>query len=68
MRTVSIHAIDADAARRRGFMEAAIALMAEGRVHAPKPTLFSLAEARHAHELLDSGGTLGKIVLLPGGV
>jgi NADPH:quinone reductase len=42
--------------------------MAEGRVHAPKPTLFSLAEARRAHKLLDCGGTLGKIVLLPGGV
>ncbi|SDH54578.1 Conjugal transfer protein [Variovorax sp. OV700] len=26
---------------------------------------FFLAEARHAHELLDGGSTLGKIVLLP---
>jgi len=46
-------------------MEAAIALMVEGRVRAPKATLFSLEEARHVHELLDSGGKLGKSVLLP---
>ncbi|MNL29459.1 hypothetical protein D3C87_1511400 [compost metagenome] len=65
MRTFSIHAIDADAAQRRGLMEAAIALMVEGRVRAPKATLFSLEEARHVHELLDSGGKLGKSVLLP---
>ena len=65
VRTFSIHAVDADAAQRRGLMQSAIALMAEGRVHAPKATPFPLAEARHAHELLDSGGTLGKIVLLP---
>ncbi|HWT21246.1 MAG TPA: zinc-binding dehydrogenase [Variovorax sp.] len=65
VRTFSIHAVDADAVQRRGLMQSAIALMAEGRVHAPKPTIFSLAQARRAHELLDSGGTLGKIVLLP---
>ena len=40
VRTFSIHAIDADAAQRRGLMEAAIALMVEGRVCAPKATLF----------------------------
>ncbi|WP_309934924.1 zinc-dependent alcohol dehydrogenase family protein [Variovorax paradoxus] len=67
VRTFSIHAIDADAAQRRGFMEAAIALMAEGRVQAPPATCFALADSRHAHELLDSGSAVGKIVLLPAG-
>ncbi|MBW8714761.1 MAG: zinc-binding dehydrogenase, partial [Variovorax paradoxus] len=67
VRTFSIHAIDADAAQRRGFMEAAIALMAEGRVHAPPATCFALADSRRAHEVLDSGSAVGKIVLLPGG-
>jgi NADPH2:quinone reductase len=65
IRTFSIHAIDADAAHRRGLMETAIDLMASGRVRAPKATCFSLTDARRAHELLDSGGTLGKIVLHP---
>jgi NADPH2:quinone reductase len=46
-------------------MESAIALMAEGRLRAPKITSFALSEARRVHELLDSGGMPGKIVLLP---
>lgn len=65
VRTFSIHAVDADAKQRRGLMESAIALMAEGRVRAPKITSFALADARRVHELLDRGGTPGKIVLLP---
>ncbi|MBT2333088.1 zinc-dependent alcohol dehydrogenase family protein [Variovorax paradoxus] len=65
VRTFSIHAVDDDVPQRRGLMEAAIALMAEGRVHAPPATCFALAESRRAHELLDSGSALGKIVLLP---
>ncbi|NRF67722.1 zinc-dependent alcohol dehydrogenase family protein [Aquincola sp. S2] len=65
IRTFSIHAIDADPVQRRGLMDSAIALLASGRVRAPKATRFKLAEARRVHELLDSGGTLGKIVLQP---
>ena len=65
VRTFSIHAVDADATLRRGLMEQAIALMATGRVRAPQAMAFPLAQARHVHELLDHGGTLGKIVLHP---
>lgn len=65
IRTFSIHALDGDVAQRRGLMEAAIELLASGRVRAPKATHFKLEDARRAHELLDSGGTLGKIVLHP---
>lgn len=65
VRTFSIHAIDADPVQRRGLMEEAIALMAAGRVRAPTAHRFPLAEARQAHALLDSGGTLGKLVLYP---
>ncbi|VTU31056.1 Quinone oxidoreductase 1 [Variovorax sp. PBL-H6] len=65
VRTFSIHAIDADASQRRGLMESAIALMAEGRVRAPTITSFALTDARRVHELLDRGGTPGKIVLVP---
>ena len=65
IRTFSIHAIDADPVHRRGLMETAIDLLATGRVRAPKATHFQLDEARRVHELLDSGGTLGKIVLHP---
>jgi len=65
IRTFSIHAVDADVEQRRGLMESAIALMAAGKVRATRPMLFKLADARHVHELLDRGGTLGKIVLQP---
>ena len=65
IRTFSIHALDADTAQRRSLMEQAIALMAEGRVHAPRASVFPLAEARAVHALLDRGDTLGKIVLRP---
>jgi len=57
--------VDSDIAHRRGLMEEAIALMAAGRVRAPRATRLPLAEARHAHELLDRGGALGKLVLVP---
>ena len=65
IRTFSIHAVDADATQRRGLMEQAIALMACGQVRAPRAMHLPLAQARQAHELLDSGGTLGKLVLIP---
>lgn len=65
IRTFSIHAVDADIAQRRGLMEQAIALMASGQVRAPRATRMPLAQARQAHELLDSGATLGKLVLIP---
>ena len=65
IRTFSIHAVDADPIQRRGLMQAAIDLMDSGAVRAPVATHYSLADAQRAHELLDSGGTLGKIVLHP---
>ncbi|MDO8371696.1 MAG: zinc-binding dehydrogenase, partial [Polaromonas sp.] len=54
-------------ATRRALMERAISLMAAGSLRPPPPTLLPLAEAQRAHELLDAGLTLGKLVLLPRG-
>ncbi|RYF69743.1 MAG: alcohol dehydrogenase, partial [Comamonadaceae bacterium] len=65
IRTFSIHTVDGDKAQRRGLMQAAIDLMASGRVRAPRATRMALADARQAHELLDSGASLGKLVLIP---
>lgn len=65
IRTFSIHAVDADITQRRGLMEEAIRLMARGSVRAPRAMRMQLAQARQAHKLLDSGGTLGKLVLIP---
>ena len=65
VRTFSMHTFDADPARRRGLMQAAIDAMAAGRVRAPRPTVLPLAEARRAHALLDTPDSVGKIVLHP---
>ncbi|MDP3082387.1 MAG: zinc-dependent alcohol dehydrogenase family protein [Rubrivivax sp.] len=65
VRTFSIHSWDHDRAARRALMERAIELMAAGRIQAPPATLLPLTAARHAHELLDGGRTLGKIILEP---
>ncbi|MFA5058856.1 MAG: zinc-dependent alcohol dehydrogenase family protein [Opitutaceae bacterium] len=65
VRAFSIHTFDQDRAQRRGLMESAIRLMAAGHVRAPRTTLMPLADVRHAHELLDAGKTLGKLVLKP---
>jgi NADPH2:quinone reductase len=65
VRTYSIHTVDKDHALRRGLMERAIELMAAGRLRPPPPTVLPLSEARRAHELMEAGKTLGKIVLVP---
>lgn len=65
VRCYSIHSLDRIPATRRALMDRAIALMAAGNLRPPPPTLLPLTEARRAHELLDAGETLGKMVLLP---
>jgi len=46
-------------------MERAIELMAGGRLRPPPPTVMPLAEAARAHEMMEAGRTLGKLVLIP---
>jgi NADPH2:quinone reductase len=65
VRCYSIHTLDHDRELRRALMERAIELMAAGRLRPPAPTLLPLAEAARAHERMEAGRTLGKIVLVP---
>jgi NADPH2:quinone reductase len=65
VRVYSIHTLDKQPEKRRGFMRRAIELMAEGRLRPPPPTLVPLAEARRAHEMMEAATTLGKVVLVP---
>ena len=65
VRAYSIHILDHDRKLRRSLMERAIELMAAGRLRPPAPTLLPLAEAARAHELMEAGRTMGKLVLLP---
>ena len=65
VRSYSIHTLDHDRKLRRALMERAIQLMAAGRLRPPPPTLLPLTEAARAHELMEAGRTLGKVVLVP---
>jgi NADPH2:quinone reductase len=63
VRTFSIHTFDQHRGQRRDLMQHAIDMMAAGDVKAPRTTVLPLDEVRKAHELLDSGKILGKLVL-----
>ena len=65
VRCFTIHTLDAFPSVRRELMYRAIALAADGRISPPAATIFQLSNAIQAHELLDSGNFLGKIVLIP---
>jgi NADPH2:quinone reductase len=65
VRVYSIHALDHDRELRRRLMERAIELMAAGRLRPPPPTVLPLAEVARAHEMMEAGLNLGKIVLAP---
>jgi len=65
VRCYSIHTLDHDRPLRRALMERAIELMAAGRLRPPAPARVPLAEAARAHEMMEAGRTLGKVVLMP---
>ncbi len=65
LRCFSMHTFDQDRQIRRGLMQEAIALLAQGHVRSPAPQLFALRDVRQAHELLDHGLVSGKIVMHP---
>jgi NADPH2:quinone reductase len=65
VRSYSIHALDHDRPLRRGLMGRAIELMAAGRLRPPPPTMVPLAEAARAHQMMEAGRTMGKLVLVP---
>lgn len=65
VRVYSIHTLDEQPVLRRALMQRGIDLMAQGRLRPPPPTLLPLSQARRAHELMEAGTTLGKVVLLP---
>jgi NADPH2:quinone reductase len=65
VRVYSIHTLDHDRELRRALMARAIELMAAGRLRPPPPTVLPLAEAARAHEMMEAGRNLGKIVLTP---
>lgn len=65
IRCFSMHTFDEDKDNRRRMMHTAIDLMSKGHVKAPSALVMHLNQVAQAHEILDKGLTLGKIVLNP---
>jgi NADPH2:quinone reductase len=60
-----MHTFDEVPEDRRALMLEAIELLASGACKAPAAHVLPLDSIRQAHELLDAGASLGKIVLVP---
>lgn len=65
VRCFTMHTYDHDPAIRRRLIEKVLELFKEGRVRPPVFDRLPLADARRAHELLDGGDILGKLILKP---
>jgi NADPH2:quinone reductase len=65
VRCFSFHSYDHDREGRRRLMTAVIRALAEGAIRPAIGARFALAEVRRAHELIESGTVLGKIVMHP---
>jgi len=65
IRHFTIHAWDDLVEERRAGMRALIDMLAAGKLHPRVHAVLPLAEAARAHELLESGVVLGKLLLRP---
>lgn len=65
LRLFSMHTLDGNPARRRECNDALLDLFARGAVRPVIRQRLPLAEAARAHELLEAGKVIGKLVLKP---
>jgi NADPH:quinone reductase len=65
IRHFTIHTWDRLVEERRAGMRAVIAMLAAGKLHPRIHASLPLAEAARAHEMLESGAVLGKLLLRP---
>jgi NADPH:quinone reductase len=65
VRQFTIHTWDNLVEERRAGMAAVIEMLATGKLHPRIYARLPLADARRAHELLESGAVLGKLLLQP---
>jgi NADPH2:quinone reductase len=61
----SLHCYDDRPAKRRELLANVLELLASGTVASHVSQRLPLSQARTAHELLDSGAVLGKLLLKP---
>jgi NADPH2:quinone reductase len=65
VRQFTIHTWDHLVEERRAGMRAVIDMLAAGKLHPRIHAVLPLDEARHAHEMLERGEVLGKLLLRP---
>lgn len=65
VRYFSIHVHDTNPEGFRNVKRQVLALMAEGKLNPPIYKVLPLSEARRAHEMIESGEVLGKLVMHP---
>ena len=65
LRCFNIHTYDADPVRRKRLTREVIALLANGTIKPRIGARLPLAQAAMAHQLLEDGSVLGKIILHP---
>lgn len=65
IRQFSIHTWDHLPEQRRAGMRALIDMLAAGKLHPRIHARLPLTDAAHAHEMLESGVVLGKLLLVP---
>lgn len=65
LRFFSMHVFDEAPEKRRAAMYELLPLLAQGRIRPAIHARMRLKDARRAHELFDSGATLGKLLLQP---
>ncbi|HYF57498.1 MAG TPA: zinc-dependent alcohol dehydrogenase family protein [Burkholderiaceae bacterium] len=66
VRSFSFHVYDHDRDGRRALMREVIGALSRGEIAPAISTRLPLEEVRRAHELLEAGSALGKIVMTPG--
>jgi len=65
LRLFSLHCYDDRPQKRRELLDGVLELLASGKVASHVSRRMPLSEARAAHEMLDSGQVLGKLLLKP---
>jgi NADPH:quinone reductase len=65
IRHFTIHTWDHLVVERRAGVRAVIDMLAAGKLHPRIHAVLPLSEAAHAHEMLESGAVLGKLLLRP---
>lgn len=65
LRYFSMHVYEQDPEGRQRIIRAPLELMAKGAIHTPIAARIPMAEVSRAHELIESGKPMGKILLKP---